>query len=65
MRFLAVICIIGFAQGAVVKRDADPDNLGLGYGAGIVTGGVTGVSTKQVSNQSVIQSLRKFARTEV
>jgi len=49
MKFLAVICFIGFTQGAVVKRDADPDNLGLGYGAGIVTGGVTGVSPAQVS----------------
>jgi len=56
MRFLAVICIIGFAQGAVVKRDADPDNLGLGYGAGIVTGGVTGVSPAQVS-QPVCNSI--------
>jgi len=49
MKFLAVICFIGFTQGAVVKRDADPDNLGLGYGSGIVTGGVTGVSPAQVS----------------
>jgi len=56
MRFLAVICFIGFAKGAVVKRDAEPDNLGLGYGAGIVTGGVTGVSPAQVS-QPVCNSI--------
>jgi len=56
MKFLAVICFIGFTQGAVVKRDADPDNLGLGYGAGIVTGGVTGVSPAQVS-QPVCNSI--------
>jgi len=56
MKFLTVICVIGFTQGAVVKRDADPDNLGLGYGAGIVTGGVTGVSPAQVS-QPVCNSI--------
>merc|ERR1711970_121505 len=49
MKFFAVICFFGFTQGAVVKRDAEPDNLGLGYGAGYVTGGVTGVSPAQVS----------------
>jgi len=54
MKYLAVICFIGFTQGAVVKRDAD--NLGLGYGAGIVTGGVTGVSPAQVS-QPVCNSI--------
>jgi len=49
MKFLPVFCFIGFTQGAVVRRDADPDNFGLGYGSGIVTGGVTGVSPAQVS----------------
>merc|ERR1711970_1110854 len=49
MKFFAVICFFGFTQGAVVKRDAEPDNLGLGYGAGYISGGVTGVSPAQVS----------------
>jgi len=49
MKFFAVVCFFGFSHCSVVRRDADPDNLGLGYGAGIVTGGVTGVSPKQVS----------------
>merc|ERR1719320_833405 len=40
----------------IVKRDADADNLGLGYGAGIVTGGVTGVSPAKVS-QPVCNSI--------
>jgi len=49
MNFLSIIFFVGFSHCSVVRRDADPDNLGLGYGAGIVTGGVTGVSPKQVS----------------
>jgi len=49
MKFFSVICFFGFTQGAVVKRDAEPDNLGLGYGAGYISGGVTGVSPAQVS----------------
>jgi len=49
MKLFAVVCFFGFTQGAVVKRDAEPDNLGLGYGAGFVSGGVTGVSPAQVS----------------
>merc|ERR1711970_1533265 len=49
MKFFAVICFFGFTQGAVVKRDAEPDNLGLGYGTGCVSGGVTGVSPAKVS----------------
>jgi len=56
MKFLPVICFIGFTQGAVFKRDADPDNFGLGYGSGIVKGGVTGVSPAQVS-QPVCNSI--------
>jgi len=49
MNFLSIIFFVGLSHCSVVRRDADPDNLGLGYGAGIVTGGVTGVSPKQVS----------------
>jgi len=49
MKFFAVICFFGFTQGAVVKRDAEPDNLGLGYGAGYISGGVTGVFPAKVS----------------
>jgi len=56
MKFLAFIFFCSFTQGAVVKRDADPDNLGLGYGSGIVRGGVTGVSPAQVS-QPVCKSV--------
>merc|ERR1712212_1095582 len=49
MKILSIIFFVGLSHCSVVRRDADPDNLGLGYGAGIVTGGVTGVSPKQVS----------------
>jgi len=56
MQFLAFVFFFSFTQCAVVKRDADPDNLGLGYGSGIVRGGVTGVSPAQVS-QPVCKSV--------
>jgi len=51
MKIWAIIYFVGISHCFVVKRDADadPDNLGLGYGTGIVTGGVTGVSPTQVS----------------
>merc|ERR1711942_398431 len=56
MKFLSIFFFVGLNHCSVVRRDADPDNLGLGYGAGIVTGGVTGVSPKQVS-QPVCKSV--------
>ena len=56
MKLLSIIFFVGLSHSSVVRRDADPDNLGLGYGAGIVTGGVTGVSPKQVS-QPVCKSV--------
>merc|ERR1712013_338054 len=67
MKLLSIIFFVGLSHSSVVRRDADPDNLGLGYGAGIVTGGVTGVSPKQVSQpicKSVPQKVCKDRSVE-